>query len=235
MQIIPAIDIRNGKCVRLTQGDYHKEIIYNADPAVVAKQFEKDGATMLHIVDLDGAKDGTVTNLEVIKNILKEITIPIELGGGIRDKKTVKKLIEIGVSRVILGTVALENKKELKNIPNTYASQIAIALDSKNGRLMKKGWLIDGNAEILQTAKMLEELGVQRFIFTDITKDGTLTHPNYNDMKRLIDSLKSPIIASGGISTVSAIQKLKKIGAEGAILGKALYENTISIKEAIRC
>ncbi len=235
MQIIPAIDIRNGKCVRLTQGNYNNEIIYNADPVLVAKQFEKDGATMLHIVDLDGAKDGSINNFNVIKKIVNAIAIPIELGGGIRNKKTVTRLLTAGVSRIILGTVALENKNELTNIIATYGQQIAVALDSKNGKLMKNGWLEDGDADTIKTARLLEKYGVQRFIFTDIIKDGTLTQPNYTEMQQLINNLRSTVIASGGISTIGAIKKLKSIGAEGVILGKALYEKRLTVQEAMRC
>lgn len=233
MQIIPAIDIRNGKCVRLTQGDYANEVIYEADPVKMAKRFEKEGARMLHIVDLDGAKDGSVKNIAVIKKILQDITIPIEVGGGIRDQKIVAQLFDIGVSRVILGTVALENDKLLKDILAMYSTRIAVALDSKNGMLMKQGWLEDGNASTINTAKTLEKLGVKRFIFTDIVKDGTLTEPNYKEISKLIKFISVPIIASGGISTVKAVKKLEELGVEGVILGKALYEKKLTIKEVV--
>lgn len=233
MLIIPAIDIKNGKCVRLTQGNFESEKVYSDDPVTKAKQWENKGAKMLHIVDLDGAKNGNLANLETIKKIAQEIEIPIQVGGGIRNKKVVETLLSIGVSRVILGTVALEDEEELKSILNDYASQVAIALDTKNGKLMKQGWLEDSDKSSVTTALKLEDLGVQRFIYTDVAKDGTLTEPNYKEITDLIKNVLVPVIASGGISTIGSIKQLKSIGVEGIIIGKALYEGKINLKEAI--
>jgi phosphoribosylformimino-5-aminoimidazole carboxamide ribotide isomerase len=233
MLIIPAIDIKNGKCVRLTQGNFESEKVYSENPIAVAKQWQKQGAKMLHVVDLDGAKNGNLANFEIIKKIVKAINIPIQVGGGIRNKKTLEILLSTGVSRVILGTVALENEAELKNILNNFASQVAIALDTKNGKLMKQGWLKDSNKSSILTALELENLGVQRFIYTDVVKDGTLTEPNYKEIANLSENVLVPIIASGGISNINNIKQLKSIGIEGVIIGKALYEGTVNLKEAI--
>ncbi len=233
MLIIPAIDIKNGKCVRLTQGDFNREVIYGDDPIIVAKRFEKEGASMLHIVDLDGAKNGNLANLEVIKKIVQEVKIPLQTGGGIRNKKTVRTLLSIGVSRVILGTVALENEDELKNILKDFASKVVIALDTKNGKLMKQGWLESSDKSSVIAALKLEDLGVQRFIYTDVVRDGTLTEPNYEEIASLMKNVSVPLIASGGISILSNIKQLKSIGVEGVIIGKALYEGKIDLKEAI--
>jgi phosphoribosylformimino-5-aminoimidazole carboxamide ribotide isomerase len=233
MLIIPAIDIKNGKCVRLTQGKFESEKIYGEDPVVVAKKWEKQGAKMLHVVDLDGAKNGVLTNLEVIKKIVKAINIPMQVGGGIRNKKAVKMLLSIGVSRVILGTVALEEEEELKNILKDFAPQIAIALDTKNGKLMKQGWLENSDKSSILTALKLEGLGVQRFIYTDVVKDGTLTEPNYKEIANLSKNILAPVIASGGISNLNNIKQLRSIGIEGVIIGKALYEGKVDLKEAI--
>ncbi len=233
MLIIPAIDIKNGKCVRLTQGDFNREVIYGDDPIIVAKRFEKEGASMLHIVDLDGAKNGNLANLEVIKKIVQEVKIPLQTGGGIRNKKTVRTLLSIGVSRVILGTVALENEDELKNILKDFASKVVIALDTKNGKLMKQGWLESSDKSSVIAALKLEDLGVQRFIYTDVVRDGTLTEPNYEEIASLMKNVSVPLIASGGISILSNIKQLKSIGVEGVIIGKALYERKIDLKEAI--
>lgn len=233
MLIIPAIDIINGKCVRLTQGDFKSEKIYSEDLVTVAKQWQEQGAKMLHIADLDGAKNGNLTNLDVIRKIVQKISIPIQVGGGIRNKEAVKKLLSVGVTRVILGTVALENEDELKNILNDFCSQIAIALDARNGKLMKKGWLETSDKSCLVTALKLEDLGVQRFIYTDVMKDGTLTEPNYKEIANLTKNALVPVIASGGISNVGNIKQLKSIGIEGIIIGKALYEGKIDLKEAI--
>lgn len=233
MLVIPAIDIKNGKCVRLTQGNFESEKVYSEDPLTVAKQWEKQGAQMLHVVDLDGAKNGNLENLEVIKKIAQEVKVPIQVGGGIRNKKAVETLLSIGVSRVILGTIALEDEEELKSILKDYASQIAIALDTKNGKLMKQGWLEDSDKNCLVTAFKLEDLGAGRFVYTDVAKDGTLTEPNYKKIANLTKNILVPIIAGGGISNVSNIKQLKSIGVEGIIIGKALYEGKIDLREAI--
>ncbi len=233
MLIIPAIDIRNGKCVRLTQGDFDSEKIYCIDPVTIAKQWEEQGAAMIHVVDLDGAKNGTLINLEVIKSIVQSVNIPIQVGGGIRNKETVKALLSIGVSRVVLGTVALEDREELKDILKDFALQVAVALDTKNGKLMKQGWIKNTDKSTVITALELERLGVQKFIYTDVVKDGTLTEPNYKEIANLIKNIIVPVIISGGISTIASIKQLKSLEIEGVILGKALYENKLTLKEAI--
>lgn len=233
MLIIPAIDIKNGRCVRLTQGDFEREKVYSEDPVVTAKRWETQGAKMLHIVDLDGARTGTLTNLEIIKQIVQSVSIPIQAGGGIRNKGIVKTLLSAGISRVILGTVALEDYEELKSILKDFTARIAVALDTKNGKLMKQGWLEDSDKSNVKTARELESLGVQRFIYTDVVKDGTLTEPNYKEITSLTKNISVPVIASGGISTISSIRKLKSFGIEGAIIGKALYEGKIDLKEAL--
>ena len=179
MLIVPAIDIKNGKCVRLTRGDFNKEKVYADDPVTIAKQWEAQGAKMLHVVDLDGAKDGNPVNLEVIKKIAKSISIPIQLGGGIRSKEIVENVLAIGVANVVLGTVALENEDELKKILINFAKQIIVALDTKNGKLMKKGWVEVSDKKILDSALALQKMGVQKFLFTDVLRDGTLTEPNF--------------------------------------------------------
>ncbi|HUQ85485.1 MAG TPA: 1-(5-phosphoribosyl)-5-[(5-phosphoribosylamino)methylideneamino]imidazole-4-carboxamide isomerase [Candidatus Limnocylindrales bacterium] len=233
MLIIPAIDIKNGKCVRLTQGDYTREKIYNEDPVMQALQWEDRGAKMLHIVDLDGAKNGFLDNFEIIKRINQVVKIPLQVGGGIRSKKTVKRLLYCGVSRVVLGTVALENEKEMINILSEFASQIAVALDTKDGKLMKQGWLEDSDRNLIATAVRLQDLGVQRFIYTDVIKDGTMTEPNYKEIANLTKNLSVPVIASGGISDINNIIKLNSLKVEGIIIGKALYENKFNLREAM--
>lgn len=233
MLIITAIDIQNGKCVRLTQGNFESEKVYSEDPVAVAKQWEKQGTQMLHVVDLDGAKNGNLANLGVIKKIAQEVKIPLQVGGGIRNKEAVQTLLSIGISRVVLGTIALEDEEKLKSILKDYSSQIAIALDTKNGKLMKQGWLENSNKSSVVTALKLENLGVQRFIYTDVVRDGTLTEPNYKEITKLAKKIALPIIVSGGISSISSVKQLKSIGVEGVIIGKALYERKINLKEAI--
>jgi phosphoribosylformimino-5-aminoimidazole carboxamide ribotide isomerase len=233
MLIIPAIDIKNGKCVRLTQGKFDEVTIYSDNPAQVAKVFENDGAKMIHVIDLDGAKTGKPANLNTIKNIIKSVSIPIQVGGGIRTPETVKILLAAGVSRIILGTIALEDEEKLKKILKKFASKIAVALDTKNGKLMEQGWLKNSDKNTLITALRLEGMGVKKFIYTDVIKDGTLTEPNYKEIANLVKNISVPIIASGGISNINSLKQLKTIGVEGVIIGKALYEGKIDLKEAL--
>ncbi len=233
MLIIPAIDIKDGKCVRLTQGIFEREKVYSEDPVAQALQWEEQGAQMLHVVDLDGARNGSLVNLEAIKKITQEINIPIQVGGGIRNKNAVEKLLSIGISRIILGTVALEDENELINILREYASQIAIALDTKNGELMKNGWLENSAKSMVITALRLENLGVQRFICTDTIKDGTLTEPNFAEITNLTKNVLASVIAGGGIANMNNIKQMKDAGVEGLIIGKALYERKIDLKEAL--
>ncbi len=231
MLIIPAIDIRNGKCVRLTQGDFDQEKIYNDNPVEIAKVWQSKGAKIIHLVDLDGAKSGSLSNVNVIRDILAAVTIPIQIGGGIRNKESIDKLLALGVSRVVLGTIVFEDEELFKQLMSQYPSQIIVSLDAKNGVLMKNGWLESTDKSLIETAKYLEKLGVKRFIYTDATKDGTLTSPNYEAIKNLLENINIPVIIAGGISNVSDIQKLKDIGVEGVIVGKALYEERINLEE----
>lgn len=233
MLIIPAIDLRNGKCVRLLQGNFNKETIYSDAPTAVAKKWEAQGAQMLHLVDLDGAKNGTFLNLKIVQKIVKAVKIPIQIGGGIRVLEDLENLFNAGVARVVIGTLAFENESLLKAILAKFSKQVAVALDVKNGILVKRGWQESTDKDLIQTIKYLKTLGVERLIFTDVSKDGTLTSPNYKEIENLLKNTQVPVIAGGGISALFDIKKLKKIGAEGAILGKALYEGRISLKEAI--
>ncbi len=233
MLTIPAIDIKNGKCVRLTQGKFDNVTIYSNDPVQIAKQFEKDGAKMIHVIDLDGAKTGKPANLDTIKNIVKSVSIPIQVGGGIRTLETIKTVLNMGVSRVILGTIALEQREELKKILKKFGSQIIIALDTKNGKLMKKGWQEESASNFIDIALNLENFGVKRFIYTDVINDGMLSQPNYKEITKLLKKITVPIITGGGVTNIETVKKLKKLGIEGVIIGKALYEGKINLKEAL--
>lgn len=234
MEIIPAIDIKNGKCVRLFKGDYSRETIYEIDPVVVAKKWQAQGATLLHVVDLDGAKKGEIVNSKTIQKIIKSVSIPIQVGGGIRSLTTIEDLIKIGVSRVILGTVVLEDKDLLSQAIKKFEDRIVISLDSKNGILMKKGWLEQTDEKILSTIQKLKMYGVRSFIFTDISKDGTLTEPDYVFIQTLINNRDSKLTVAGGISTIQQVKKLKEMNINSVIVGKALYEGKINLKEAVK-
>ncbi len=235
MKVIAAIDIKDGRCVRLFQGNYNLETVYSDEPLAVAVNWQNQGASMLHLVDLNGAKDGQLRNLPQIRKIRKEVSIPIEVGGGVRSFDSVKLLINLGIDQVVLGTMALENLDALKKIAKNFAGKISIALDAKNGKLMKKGWLEETKSDAVEIAKKLEGFGINRFIYTDILKDGTLTEPNYQAIKKLKDSINGKVVASGGISIIEQVKKLKSIGISEVILGKALYEGQISIEEALAC
>ncbi len=232
MIIIPAIDIRDGKYVRLKQGNYALETIYGQDPVEIAKQWQTAGARALHIVDLDGAKTGQLVNLRVIKKIISNLNIPVQVGGGIQTASDIKQLISIGANKVIIGTLALDNEKQLKELLNIYAESIIVSLDSKNGQLAKRGWLKNSGKNVLKTALKLESLGVKSFIFTDILKDGTLSQPNYEGIKSLLSVLNTPLIVAGGISSITDIEKLKSLKVAGVIIGKAILEKKINIEEA---
>ncbi len=234
MIVIPAIDIRGGKCVRLMQGDFGQQTVYGTDPVAMAKRWEAEGARLLHVVDLDGAKDGRMANLEVLKQIAAALSIPVEVGGGIRTAPDARRLLEAGVSRVIVGTMAFEDPAALQELLRTNAPGIVVALETKAGQLVTRGWQKADGRDLLVTAAALEQLGVQRFLYTDVSKDGTLTEPNYEEMGRLMKATKMPIIASGGVSTAEAVTKLAAMGVEAAIVGKALYEGKIKLSEINR-
>jgi len=233
MIIIPAIDILGGKCARLFQGDYGQSTTYSLDPLEVALDWQQKGASILHIVDLDGAKAGSPVNFDIISKIAKELNIPIEVGGGIRNRESIKKYLEINVLRVVLGTIILEDFNFAKLAFEEFGNQVVVGLDAKDGSLMTKGWIAQSGLNIFKTAKKLEDLGAKRFIFTDISKDGSLTGPNFIELSKLIKSIDSPVIASGGVSDINQIRQLKNSGAEGVILGKALYEGRIDLREAL--
>jgi phosphoribosylformimino-5-aminoimidazole carboxamide ribotide isomerase len=233
IDIIPAIDLRNGKCVRLYQGDYKQETIFNENPLEVALQWQALGAPRIHIVDLDGAASGDVANIEIIATITAAVQVPIQLGGGIRTMATIEKVLKLGIDRVILGTVAVENPELVKEACRKYAESIIVSIDARDGRVATRGWLQGTQLRAVQLAKEMARSGVKRFIYTDITRDGTLSGPNYETITELIEGVKRPVIAAGGISSISNLKVLKQIGAEGAIIGKALYTGDINLKKAL--
>lgn len=233
MLIIPAIDIMNGECVRLTKGEFSTKKIYSSDPLGMAQDFERQGATMLHIIDLDAAKTGMPVNQELITKICKAIKIPIEVGGGIRDIDTAQKYLNSGVRRAVLGTKALTDFGLLSSLIKEFGSKrIVVALEIKKGKIAIKGWQETVDKNYLDFAKELKTLGVTEILFTDVEKDGSLTEPNFIVLKELVN-LGFNVIASGGISDLKSLKKIKTLGAFGAILGKTLYENRLTLAEAL--
>jgi len=233
MEIIPAVDIKGGKCVRLYQGDYKQETVFDEDPVTAALAWYSQGARWLHIVDLDGAVAGEPKNTEVVGEIIKEAGLLIELGGGIRQEEVAEKLLRQGVSRLVLGTAAIENRELVKKLCQQFGEAIAVGLDARDGRIAIHGWQKNTVFEVLQLSHEMVDVGVRRFIYTDIRRDGTLTEPNFDMMKRLIAETNVPVIVAGGISRLEHLRRIKQLGAEGAIIGKALYTGDINLGEAI--
>jgi phosphoribosylformimino-5-aminoimidazole carboxamide ribotide isomerase len=199
----------------------------------VALEWQAQGATRLHIVDLDGAASGQVQNLEVIDTITSAVLIPTELGGGIRTMETIETLLKIGIDRVILGTVAVESPQLVQDACRKFADAVIVSIDSRQGKVATRGWLEGTHIEAIEFGRKMVRLGVKRFIYTDITRDGTLTEPNFTAITDFMDAVKTPVIAAGGISTVTHLKILKKLGLEGAIVGKALYTGDIDLKQAL--
>jgi phosphoribosylformimino-5-aminoimidazole carboxamide ribotide isomerase len=237
MLIIPAIDLRNGKCVRLIQGKADAETIFSDDPVATALKWEGKGAKFLHVVDLDGAFTGSPKNLDVIEKIVDAVSIPIEMGGGIRDASVVEGVFKAGVHRAILGTSALKNPDFAREMCDLYGDRIAVGIDAKDGKVAIKGWTELGEKPAVDFAIEMKDAGVKIIIYTDIKRDGMLTGPNIEATKNLAMAVKGVnVIASGGMSSLDDIKNLKDIesyGVVGVIIGKALYTGDIELEEAI--
>jgi phosphoribosylformimino-5-aminoimidazole carboxamide ribotide isomerase len=233
MEIIPAIDLKDGKCVRLYQGDYGMETVFSHDPVGTAMKWQSLGATRLHIVDLDGAASGNLQNLNIITEIASAVLIPTQVGGGIRDIKTIEKLFKNGVDRVILGTSAVEDPEMVKEACRRFNQSVIVGIDAREGKVATHGWQQETELGTVEFAQSMVKLGVKYFIYTDISRDGTLTEPNFSAIFELIDSTRFPVIASGGISSLIHLKVLNKLGAAGAIIGKALYTGDINLKQAL--
>jgi len=233
IEIIPAIDIRGGKCVRLYQGDYSREIVFSEDPADTALRWQSLGAPRLHLIDLDGAQTGELTNLPIIKEIVGSVLIPTELGGGIRKLETIEQALKAGVERIIIGTSAIEDPELVAESCRHFGDAIAVSVDARDGKLATHGWLKQTEIPVTEFVKSMVRLGAKRFIYTDINRDGTLTEPNFSAIFEVLETTRLPIIASGGISKLAHLQILKRLGVSGAIIGKALYTGDINLKQAL--
>ena len=233
MQIYPAIDLFEGKAVRLFKGDYNQKTVYSDDPPEIAEDFRKCGASCIHIVDLEGAKSGSTPNFDVIKEIKERSSLFCEVGGGIRNLETIKKYNDIGIDRVILGTAAVTDEAFTKEAIRIYKDKIAIGIDIKNGNVAIKGWLEDSKINAMDFMKKMEDLGVSTVICTDISKDGAMKGTNRELYRTLSEEFSINIIASGGVSDISDIRALRALDLYGAIIGKAYYTGSIDLKEAI--
>lgn len=229
MNIYPAIDIKDGKCVRLIQGDMNKATVYDEVPVRAAVKWQDIGAACLHVVDLDGAVNGKMCNTKTVEDIIKSINIPVQLGGGIRDMDTIEALLDIGVEKVILGTAALKSPDLVRQAVEKYPCNIVIGIDARDGYVAVEGWQKTSGVKALNLAKQMESLGIKTVVFTDIWRDGMLQGPNFSGIVEIIENTSLEIIASGGISRMEHLLKLKKMGASGAIVGRALYTGDISL------
>lgn len=235
--VYPAIDLRGGQCVRLHQGDYGQETVYGENPVEVALDWEKQGAEWIHLVDLDGAKAGSPVQASLVGEIAKAVNVPVQVGGGLRTRADVERLLALGVSRVILGTAAIEDRAFVTEVLKAYGDRVAIGIDARNGFVATRGWLETSEVKAGDLAKALADEGARTFIFTDISRDGTLKGPNVEAIVRMAEISGQSVIASGGVSQLSDLTGLagfEASGVSGAIVGKALYTGNVDLAEAIR-
>ncbi|MDA0676466.1 MAG: 1-(5-phosphoribosyl)-5-[(5-phosphoribosylamino)methylideneamino]imidazole-4-carboxamide isomerase [Chloroflexi bacterium] len=235
MEVIPAIDLLGGKCVRLVQGDYDQQRIFDNDPVAVAARWTNAGATRLHVVDLDGARDGVRANAAAVRAVVESAGVPVQLGGGIRTASDAEELCELGVDRVIFGTAAVSAPGEVEAAVKLLgAERVMVGVDARDGKVQTRGWT--ETSELTAEALMLDmvDRGVRRFMCTDTSRDGTLSHPNFQSITSLIASVGYPIVAAGGIASIDDLLKLARIGAEGAVTGLAIYSGALDLERAIR-
>lgn len=232
MQIWPAIDLRGGQCVRLEQGDYDRETVFGADPAAMARHWVERGATCLHLVDLDGARDGKPTNLASVRAILGAVQVPCELGGGVRSEQTIRELLEENVSRLVIGTKALKEPEWFRRLCRMFPERLVLGIDARNGMVATEGWLQTSETSAVDLARQFEGEPIAAIIYTDIATDGMLAGPNVAAMRQMQAAVDVPVVASGGVTTVDDVKALARAGLAGCIIGRALYEGRISLAEA---
>jgi phosphoribosylformimino-5-aminoimidazole carboxamide ribotide isomerase len=232
MQIWPAIDLRGGKCVRLRQGDYSRETVYGDDPAEVARRWVAEGATCLHLVDLDGARDGTIVNLQAIEAIVAAAKVPCELGGGIRDEATIEQLVNTGLSRLVIGTRALKEPDWFRAVARRFPQRLALGIDAKQGLVATDGWLETSSMRAIDLARQFASEPIAAVIYTDIARDGMLAGPNLEAMQEMSEAVEMDVVASGGVTNADDVRNLAKVGMAGCIIGRALYEGTLTLADA---
>jgi phosphoribosylformimino-5-aminoimidazole carboxamide ribotide isomerase len=227
------VDLRGGRCVRLYQGDYNRETVFSDDPLDMALKWQSLGAPRLHIVDLDGAASGQIGNMEIIRDIARAALIPVQVGGGVRDIGTIEALLRADVERVILGTAAVEDPDLVIAACRRFRDSIIIGIDARDGIVATHGWVVETGQTAASLAEAMTQAGVRRFIYTDISRDGTLTEPNFTAIAGLIEAVRRPVIAAGGVASINHLKMLSKLGAEGAIVGRALYTGDVNLKQAL--
>ena len=232
MQIWPAIDLRGGKCVRLRQGDYAQETVFGNDPAEMARHWVAEGAQCLHLVDLDGARAGTAGNRAAIESILAAVDIPCELGGGIRDEQTIADLLDLGLSRLVIGTRALKEPAWFGEVCQKFPQRLVVGIDARDGRVATDGWLETSDILATELAKQLADLPLAAIVYTDIAKDGMMAGANVDAMAEMKAAVRVPVVASGGVTTAEDVRRLAAVKMDGCIIGRALYEGTLTIQQA---
>jgi len=233
MQIWPAIDIRGGQCVRLRQGDYDRETVFGDDPVQMASHWVTQGAECLHLVDLDGARDGQTVNRKVVQEVLKEIDVPCELGGGIRDETAIDGWLQDGIQRLVVGTQAIKRPDWFREMCHKYPGKLALGLDARDGWVAVEGWLETSDVTASDLAKHYADLPLAAVIYTDISKDGMMQGPNLEAMDEMNHSIDIDVIASGGVTTIEDVRALAQLGLSGCIIGRSLYEKQLRLSEAI--
>ncbi|MGB3615401.1 MAG: 1-(5-phosphoribosyl)-5-[(5-phosphoribosylamino)methylideneamino]imidazole-4-carboxamide isomerase [Elainellaceae cyanobacterium] len=237
MDIIPAIDLLDSRCVRLYQGDYQQSEVFSDDPLAVAQQWVDQGATRIHLVDLDGAKTGQPTNYDIIEAIAKQIDVPVQVGGGIRSQETAANLLSRGIDRIILGTAAVEDPTLVETLCQRFLGQIAVGIDARDGKVATRGWVETSSVDAVELGQRMADYGVATLIYTDIYRDGTLQGPNKEALRAIAQAVSVPVIASGGISSVRdllGLLALEPAGVNGAIVGRALYSGDLDLSEALK-
>ncbi|GIW82385.1 MAG: 1-(5-phosphoribosyl)-5-[(5-phosphoribosylamino) methylideneamino] imidazole-4-carboxamide isomerase [Gemmatales bacterium] len=234
MQILPAIDIRGGQCVRLRQGDYDQETVFGSDPAAMARRWMQQGAEFLHLVDLDGARQGKPVNVDCVVRIVEETNIPCQLGGGLRTEEDIARVLQLGVARVVVGSRAIREPDWLERICQRFPKRIVLGVDARDGRLSVEGWREQTEESASEFVERVDGWPLAAIVYTDISRDGMLEGPNFAAYEALCQTSKIPVIASGGITTLDDIRKLSRLPLAGCIIGRALYEGRIALAEAIR-
>ena len=237
MDVIPAIDLLEGRCVRLYQGDYQRSQVFSDNPVEVARQWVEMGATRLHVVDLDGAKQGQPVNLPAIEAIVRAVSVPVQVGGGLRDRARISGLLNLGVERAIVGTIAVEQPQLVNQLCREFPGQIAVGIDARNGKVATRGWLETSEVAATELAQQMAQQGAAAIIYTDIHRDGTLTGPNLEALRELATQVEIPVIASGGVSSLTdllSLLALEPLGVTGVIVGRALYTGDVILSEALQ-
>ncbi|QDU88066.1 1-(5-phosphoribosyl)-5-[(5-phosphoribosylamino)methylideneamino] imidazole-4-carboxamide isomerase [Pirellulimonas nuda] len=233
MEIWPAIDLRGGKCVRLLQGDYSQETVFDSDPVAVARRFQAQGARHLHLVDLDGAREGLTVNLPAIQEILSAVDMQVELGGGVRDEQSITELLGFGVARLVVGTSALKQREWFREVVRKFPNRLVLGLDARNGLVATDGWMETSTTSAVELALEFNDEPLAAIVYTDIATDGMMSGPNVEAMAEMQRAVRVPIVASGGVTTIDDVRALSRVGMSGAIIGRALYEGTIAIPDAL--